>query len=54
VLVESERDHGRHELSSLPRIFNLRADPFEQGDNQTMGYDQWAVERLFPLVPAQQ
>src|SRR6187401_3472554 len=38
----------------LPKIFNLRSDPFETADNHTMGYDKWRVDRLFLLVPAQQ
>jgi arylsulfatase len=38
----------------LPKIFNLRSDPFEQADNHTVGYDQWRAERLFLLLPAQQ
>jgi arylsulfatase len=38
----------------LPKIFNLRSDPFELADNHTMGYDKWRVDRLFLLVPAQQ
>jgi arylsulfatase len=38
----------------LPKIFNLRSDPFELADNHTMGYDKWRMDRLFLLVPAQQ
>ena len=38
----------------LPKIFNLRSDPFEGADNHTMGYDKWRMDRLFLLVPAQQ
>jgi len=38
----------------LPKIFNLRSDPFELADNHTMGYDRWRMDRLFLLVPAQQ
>ena len=38
----------------LPKIFNLRSDPFEGADHQTMGYDKWRMDRLFLLVPAQQ
>jgi arylsulfatase A-like enzyme len=38
----------------LPKIFNLRSDPFEGADNHTMGYDKWRVDRLFLLVPAQE
>ena len=38
----------------LPKIFNLRADPFEKGDLVGMDYDHWRVDRLFLLVPAQE
>jgi len=38
----------------LPKIFNLRADPFEIGDHEAMDYAHWRVDRLFLLVPAQQ
>ena len=36
----------------VPKIFNLRADPFERGD-ESMLYDQWMANRAFLLVPAQ-
>jgi arylsulfatase A-like enzyme len=38
----------------LPKLFNLRSDPFEQADHLTMGYDQWRADRLFLLMPALQ
>lgn len=38
----------------LPKIFNLRADPFEIGDHESMDYSHWRVDRTFLLVPAQQ
>ena len=37
----------------LPKLFNLRTDPFEQADHIGIGYKQWRMERLFALVPAQ-
>jgi arylsulfatase A-like enzyme len=44
----------RREFTSLraPKIFNLRADPFEQGD-ASMEYDKWMMERAFLIVPSQ-
>ena len=36
----------------LPKIFNLRMDPFERMDQEGSGYDQWRAEHLFLLVPA--
>jgi arylsulfatase len=38
----------------LPKIFNLRSDPFETADHEGMDYMRWRVEHLFLLVPAQQ
>ena len=37
----------------LPKIFNIRSDPFEEADQIGMGYTQWRAEHLFLLVPAQ-
>ncbi len=36
-----------------PKLFSLRADPFERADEEGIGYDQWRLERVFLLVPAQ-
>ena len=38
----------------MPKIFNLRADPFESGDTLAMNYGQWRIDRVFLLVPAQE
>ena len=38
---------------SLPKLFNLRSDPFETADEEGMDYERWRVEHLFVLVPAQ-
>jgi arylsulfatase A-like enzyme len=35
-----------------PKTFNLRADPFERGDESIL-YDKWLADRLFVIVPAQ-
>ncbi len=37
----------------LPKIFDLRADPFERADREAYDYMQWRFERLFLLTPAQ-
>jgi arylsulfatase len=37
----------------LPKLFNLRSDPFETADQHTMEYDRWVVDHAFVLVPAQ-
>ena len=38
----------------LPKLFNLRSDPFETGRPEGMDYERWRVDRVFLLVPAQQ
>ena len=38
----------------LPKIFNLRSDPFETADHEGMDYKRWRVDHIFLLVPAQQ
>jgi arylsulfatase len=38
----------------LPKLFNLRSDPFELADKDAIGYPRWRIDRVFLLVPAQQ
>lgn len=38
----------------LPKLFNLRMDPFEIADHVAMNYGQWRIDRVFLLVPAQE
>jgi arylsulfatase len=37
----------------LPKLFNLRMDPFERADHEGMDYERWRLDRVFLLVPAQ-
>jgi arylsulfatase A-like enzyme len=36
-----------------PKLFDLRADPFERADHDGIGYKTWRFERVFLLAPAQ-
>src|SRR5262245_13104609 len=36
----------------VPKLFNLRADPFERGD-ESIEYNKWMVDRAFVQVPMQ-
>jgi arylsulfatase len=36
----------------LPKLFNLRSDPFERADHEALGYAQWRIDRLFAFAPA--
>jgi len=38
----------------VPKLFNLRSDPFEKADHVGMDYAHWRIDRLFVLVPAQE
>jgi len=38
----------------LPKVFNLRMDPFEEADHIAMDYGHWRIDRAFLLVPAQE
>jgi len=37
----------------IPKIFNLRTDPFERADTDANNYETWWIQRVFTLVPAQ-
>jgi arylsulfatase len=37
----------------LPKLTDLRADPFERAEIEAGEYDKWRVEHAFVLVPAQ-
>jgi arylsulfatase len=60
LVFAEQREHGfevwREPFVSLrlPKLFNLRSDPFETADHEGMDYERWAVEHLFAVVPAQQ
>jgi arylsulfatase len=58
AVFEEQNHHGldvwREAFNKLrvPKIFNLRSDPFEQGEDGIL-YDKWMADRAFLLVPAQ-
>ena len=37
----------------IPKLFNLRTDPFERADTDANNYHTWWIRRVFVLVPAQ-
>ena len=37
----------------IPKLFNLRTDPFERADITSNTYWDWYLDRVFLLVPAQ-
>jgi arylsulfatase len=59
IVFMEQREHGFEVWQEpfvflrLPKIFNLRADPFERAEHESIGYPQWRIDRTFVLVPAQ-
>ena len=37
----------------VPKVFNLRTDPFERADITSVTYYDWLVDHAFLMVPAQ-
>ena len=60
IVFAEQKAHGaavwREPFTTLraPKIFNLRSDPFEIGDVESMDWTHWWLEHIFLLVPAQQ
>jgi arylsulfatase len=59
VVFAEQRAHGGLDVWQepyvnlrVPKLFNLRSDPFERGD-ESMDYAHWRVDHVFALVPAQ-
>ena len=58
LVFKEQRAHGLevwqdpYTTLRMPKIFNLRMDPFERMDHEGAGYDQWLAEHLFLLAPA--
>jgi len=60
LVFAEQRAHGFHVWSEpfvqlrVPKLFNLRMDPFEKADHETdIFYNKWRLDRVFLLVPAQ-
>jgi arylsulfatase len=59
IVFEEQRGKGlavwREPFSKMriPKLFNLRSDPFERGDDSSLFYDKWFADRGFLLVPVQ-
>ncbi len=58
-MFAEQREHGFNVWEApfvalrVPKIFNLRTDPFERADHESIRYAQWRLGRLCLLVPAQ-
>jgi hypothetical protein len=36
----------------LPKLFDMRGDPYERADHEASSYDIWRMERVFLILPA--
>ncbi|MGB5630869.1 MAG: arylsulfatase [Woeseiaceae bacterium] len=36
----------------VPKLFDLRGDPFERADHEAASYDMWRFDRVFLILPA--
>ena len=59
IVFQEQREHGFSVWAEpfvqlrVPKLFNLRTDPFEIADKVAMDYDHWRLDRVFMFVPAQ-
>ncbi len=59
VMFSEQRGHGfdvwKDPMVPLgwPHVFNLRADPFERAHRESVGWANWAAQRMFALSGAQ-
>ncbi len=37
----------------MPKLFDLRMDPFERADTDSNTYNDWLLDRVFLFIPAQ-
>ena len=57
MMFSEQRAHGfdvwQEPLVTLrfPKLLNLRRDPFERADHESIGYDTWRAERIYMLAP---
>ncbi len=57
LMFSEQRAHGLdvwvepYVTLRTPKLFNLRRDPFERADRETIGYKKWFFERVFTLAP---
>ena len=58
MMFSEQRAHGLNVWQEpyvtlrFPKLFNLRRDPFERADHESIGYDTWRAERMYMLSPA--
>jgi arylsulfatase len=59
IVFKEQRAHGAemwqedYSNLSIPKLYNLRSDPFEEADHSSE-YWRWRVDRMFVMVPVQE
>jgi arylsulfatase len=57
VVFQEQRAHGfdvwQEPMVTLrvPKLFDLRADPFERTDHEAIGYSRWRIDHAYALLP---
>jgi arylsulfatase A-like enzyme len=58
IVFQEQRAHGFDVWQDpmvtlrMPKLFDLRADPFERADHESVSYSKWRAERAFAILPA--
>ena len=58
IVFQEQRAHGfdvwQEPMVTLrmPKLFDLRADPFERADHESIGYSRWRIEHAYAILPA--
>ena len=58
IMFSEQRAHGfdvwqePYVTLRFPKLMNLRRDPFERADHESIGYGTWRAERMYALSPA--
>jgi len=58
IVFQEQRAHGFDVWQDpmvtlrMPKLFDLRADPFERADHESINYGKWRVDRAYAILPA--
>jgi arylsulfatase A-like enzyme len=58
IVFQEQRAHGFDVWQDptvtlrMPKLFDLRADPFERADHESIGYGVWRVDHAYAILPA--
>ena len=58
IVFQEQRAHGFDVWQDptvtlrMPKLFDLRADPFERADHESINYGRWRVDHAYAILPA--